>query len=171
MINYRHVRDDTKAIWTEIEKGMLTKSEVRIKIFKINEEIQKEKVTSVNSILLYEFSQSLLRLYSFLDLTMDLDEDLKVSTIMLKNKGKEPVYYIFNKEAVRIFATKLNWFFPLYNKLEIIEESKTYILLKEEKISVLSLTANLILNKNKEPIYEKYFEEQSAREYYNSLKN
>jgi len=165
----KKINNDILDLWDKLRKSEISRINIYKKIELINEDIKNIRQTPMNIKNLYDFSQNLLDLYNLLTLSENLDNDLKITGIILRNQLKKPVYYIINKEAIKMFATNIPWFFQTYNKAKLIKESSSYVLLKEEKISSLAFTANIILNENKKAIYEKYHKEESAREFYKNL--
>ncbi len=178
---YKIIQDDIKEIWTGIKSGKYKyKRDVYERLFIINKNINtidnrlKENYLQkkVNSIffkdkLLFNLSQSTLLLYELMSAA--IFDDLITLKMILNYGVDKDVYFIFNKEAVKVWATKLDWFFVLYNKAEIVEESDTYILLKDTLSSNLCFTANIVLDTNKEMLLNKYENEPTALNFYKEI--
>ena len=164
--DFTNLENRTLDIWEELLKNNISRNGIHQELEEINKKLISFKTNPTNVTIKYNISQEIINIYTFLNLSLGLDDDLKVSSIILRNQLKKPVYYILNKEAIRVYATNLSWFFTTYNETEIIVENKEYVLIKEEKMTSLAFTANMILNEDKKAIYEKYHEEHTARNFY-----
>lgn len=165
MNKYKKIHNDINAIWNGIKSGEYkVKKDVFDRLLVINEDINNQKEKNA---LLFELSQSVIRIYELMSVV--IFDDLTTLRMILNYGVEKDVYFIFNKEAVKIWATKLDWFFSLYNKSQIIDENNDYILLKDSLSSNLCFTANIVLDMNKEIILEKYPNEPTALEFYKSI--
>jgi hypothetical protein len=165
MVSYKSINDDIKTVWLDIlESKYKYKKEVYNKLIQINKDIN---TLDKDKEILFDLSQGVLRLHEIM--ATAIFEDLSTLSMILNYGIKDEVYFIFNKEAVRIWATKLDWFFSLYNKAEIVYENSEYILLKDTLSSNLCFTANIVLNKDKEILLEKYVGEPTAIIFYEEL--
>jgi hypothetical protein len=167
MISYKSINDDIKTVWLDIKESKYKyKKEVYNKLIQINEDIN---TLNKDKDILFDLSQSVLRLYELMSTA--IFEDLSSLSMILNYGIKDEVYFIFNKEAVKIWATKLDWFFSLYNKAEIIYENNEYILLRDTLSSNLCFTANIVLDKDKNILLEKYVGEPTAITFYEEIKS
>jgi len=165
---YRKIHNQLTEIWNGIKSGKYkTKKEVLNELLEINIEINSLK-NNFNSDILFDLSQGVIRLYELMSVAVF--ENLSSLAMILNYGIKKDAYFIFNKEAVKIWATKLDWFFPLYNQAEIIKESKDYVLLKSSLSSNLCFCANIVLDEDKNLLLEKYHGEPSAMNFYKDLK-
>ena len=162
----KRIQNKISEIWNKLRKNEISRLKIFEELEEINQEIKTHPHQSLNAPQLYKLSQSVIDLYEITSISEGMDEELKVTGIILRNQLKKPVYYILNKEAIRIYAINLNWFFSTYNKTEKITENKDYVLVKEERMTSLAFTANIILNEDHKPIHEKYEDEESARNFY-----
>jgi len=170
MQKINEISDTIYTVWDNIRKNDISRVDLYEELDSINANINALEKTNLNVSLILELSQGLISIYEFLSLSDGgLDESLKISAIILRNQLKKPVYYIFSKYDIRFYATKLPTFFRTYNITEKITEDKDYVLVKEEKISDLAFRANMILNEEYKPIYEKHHEEETARDFYRKI--
>jgi len=165
MNNYKRIDKDINDIWNGIRDGEYKiKKDVYDRLLVINEDINNQKEKDK---VLFKLSQSVIRLYELMSIA--IFDDLSTLRMILNYDIKKDVYFIFHKEAVKMLATQLDWFFSLYNKAQIIDENKDYILLKDNLSSNLCFTANIVLDNNKEILLEKYPGEPTALEFHKSL--
>ena len=165
MSNYKKIDTEINDIWNGIRSGEYKfKKDVLERLLVINEDLNNQ---DEKDIYLFNLSQSIIRLYELMSVTVF--DDLATLRMVLNYGIEKDTYFIFNKESVKMLATQLDWFFPLYNKAKIIDESKEYILLKDSLSSNLCFTANIILDNKKEILLEKYPGEPTALEFYTSI--
>ena len=171
-IEARRLFNKTNKVWDDIKNGKIQsvkKVEELVKSFKdeLNSFSHKHQYQKNN--MLFELSQSISDLQDLVLMTPT--DDLRPVRVILNNKFKSSVYYIFHRSAIKLFATQIPWFFPYYTKCDIIKENKEYVLIKEDKISNLVLVANIVMDENKDLLFEKYPDEESALTFYKGIKN
>lgn len=166
------IKDEISIVWDNLRnKKYTSKDEVYLRLSQINSNLtallEKENIYEGYYRSFFELSQLILDLHELMRASPG--EDFTMISVLLSYGTKEDVYFIFNKEAVKAWATHLDWFFMAYNRCEIIYEDTDYTLIKSTLASNLGFTANIILDKDMQLLGEKYNKEKTALEFFGKV--